>query len=141
MKRSHAQHLERGTESLERRRGEPLDALRQQSDAASKLHLRQTAIEKGQTRIQDVEKFARRSAQEIEKDNQTCVKKYEERYGHEIQFVRDDTKCYIDIDTYVKGSDVAIRCYVNRLYIYRTIVLQEINQKTLNIRPSCRHHT
>jgi hypothetical protein len=116
MERFHAQHLERETGSVERRIGEPLDVLRQQSDAASKLDLRQTAIEKGQTRIQDAEKFARRSTQEIEKDNQTCVNKYEERYRHELWFKRNDTECNIDIDTYVKGPDVASSCYTNSLY-------------------------
>lgn len=117
MKRSHAQHLERGTESLERRRGEPLDALRQQSDAASKLHLRQTAIEKGQKRIQEAEQFSQQGDQKIAMDNEKCVKDYEERYRHEIKFVRNDTQSYFDIQTYVNGAgSIYPPCYANRLF-------------------------
>jgi hypothetical protein len=116
MERSHAQYLERGTGSVERWRGEPLDVLREQCDEARKLNLRQTAIEKGQTRIQEAEKFARQNDQDISMDNKKCIIIYKERYRHEIDFVRDDIKCYIDIKTYVKGAGAIYRpCYTNRL--------------------------
>src|SRR5690242_18234916 len=101
MERSHDQHLERETASVERSKDEPFDALRQQSDAASQLQLQQKAIEKGQTRIPEAEQFSQQSAQEIESYNQTCVNQYEARYRHEIDLTRNDTECYLYIDTHV----------------------------------------
>src|SRR5689334_4395802 len=103
METSHAQHLERGTGSIERQIGEPLDTLREQSDAARKLRLRQTAIEKGQKRIQEAEEFSRQEDQEIAIDNEKCVKDYEERYSHKIDFVRYDPQPYLEIQTSVNG--------------------------------------